>query len=250
MKYCNEATIELRTRIASKDQGDKPVQAIATVILNVYLLMTDDSEGRNTLFNLSRDLMQQCGWNAMSVEEAGACFWMHRNVELLSCLNLKCPVLWHPDEWGFGPDYLSRPLSSRTGDEHLWTQRVIFIVSKILAFVYADIPTHNARLTWRKLKDTLDAWDNQVPTTLRPLGEILAGESTNKDRRLRVSSRFPQIYLPNPVAVLARIYYHTGVILLSQHNPDKGVETSQVMEALRKQNARMICGIVKYSEDR
>jgi hypothetical protein len=84
---------------------------------------------------------------------------------------------------------------------------------------------------------------------MRPMLYLQPGQNT------KTPSNFPQIWLPERNAVFARIFYHTGMIVLSNTHPygfASTVPSSTMLEmgALRQKHAHILCGIVRQVTDR
>ena len=227
--------------------------ALTSLVLNTYEFMGVSMKDRLTLLKRSRSLIQDCEWSSTSEGIGGACFWIYIYIELMNCLSLKCAMAWNPDQWGLDSGFLGRPDGQRGGvTESLWTRRIIYIVSKVVQFLYGQPQVQQKQGDWLELKGMMDDWYHRVPVTLRPLGWIPAGKSVGRKGRYYIQSRFPQLYLPDPLSVLAQIIFHTGMVLLSDQNPDMELRSSikDEMGRLQLRHAHAICGIVKYIEDR
>ncbi|KAL9098623.1 MAG: hypothetical protein Q9187_009625 [Circinaria calcarea] len=200
----------------------------------------------------ARALIKECGWSARSVGIGAACFWLNVGMELLSCLHFNWQVAWEPDDWGVDMD-LSR--ETKAGQEELWTYRIVYITAKIANF-RASIPrftdanpaAQNQRLQnrcdeWNKLKEWCDPWNENIPRTMHPMAYLYPYQTTSK-------SAFPEVWLIKRTTIVARLFYHTAVCLLSQIHPMMSTSEVQEMHDMQLQHSRQICGIVAHVKDR
>ena len=182
-------------------------------------------------------------------------------MEVLSCLacagslggeeadaNLR--VAWEPDEWGIDLDWTQHQhlQSARVNDE-AWTQKILYIVAKIINFRAAGkaegslIDSPMVRQTrvneWHHLKSLLETWQRHSPRSMHPVGYIDPSPT----------SSFPEVWLLKRTAIMARLLFHTGLVLLSQMYPQAS-NREQEMSKLRCENALLICGIVARNKDR
>jgi hypothetical protein len=240
--YYDLATRLLMTGL--KNPSNRELCAITAVVLNVYEVMSVNSVERMNHINGSRTLIIECGWNARSEGVAAACFWLHVGMELLSCLHFKRPVAWDTDEWGHDLNFPQAP-ETRRGMETLWTHRIVYIVTKITNLC-ADTDKQDAKIRyteWLELKSLIDDWERKIPRTMRPMYYLQPGQNTKSP------SNFPQVWLPERTAVLARVFYHTGMILLSNSHPYEASTTPEMRE-MKMRNAHILCGIVRHVTDR
>jgi hypothetical protein len=243
LHFYTQAT-QMLVKELQRSNCDKELCATTAVVLNVYEVMSVSSLERMNHIGGSRTLMKDCGWNARSTGVAAACFWLHVGMELLSCLHFNWAVAWNPDEWGLDLDWPTAP-ETRSGMETLWTHRIVYIVTKITNLRASNQPhDHQTRLSeWLKLKALADDWERKIPRTMRPMVYI-SGQAN------RSSSNFPEVWLPERTAVLARIFYHTGMIWLAKSHPYGSSTAMHEMQELRLHHSHIICGIVRHVTDR
>lgn len=227
--------------------------ATTAVILNVYEVMSQKYKERMTHLAGARDLIRECGWNARSTGVGAACFWLNIGMELLSCLAQNIPVAWDPDQWGTDLSF-DNPASNQY--DEVWTHRMVYILAKICNF-RADpasaelnpasreeqMRRHTRMQQWQNLKDLIDSWDHHAPRTMHPVGYV---EYFNT----KTGSRFPEVWLIKRTAIMARLLYHTGMVLLAQLNPMAPRKQSAEMRQMELDNAITICGIVVHNKDR
>jgi len=148
------------------------------------------------------------------------------------------------------------PVSNQHGNDETWTQRMVYIVAKIVNFrvdhassmEFTRSPREEqikrqARTNeWQHLKGLLDSWNRHVPRPMHPLGYI-------DPYKTRLGSSFPEVWLIRRTAIMARLLYHTGLVLLARTNP-VAARSSREMRELEMENALLICGIVAHNKDR
>ncbi|KAK3062500.1 hypothetical protein LTR53_019334, partial [Teratosphaeriaceae sp. CCFEE 6253] len=78
---------------------------------------------------------------------------------------------------------------------------------------------------------------------MQPMGFLLAQQTTS-------ASVFPEVWLVKRTAVVARLFFHTALLLLAQTHPYHGVGESAEMAELARRHANLICGIVAHVKDR
>ncbi|KAG8527563.1 uncharacterized protein KY384_007716 [Bacidia gigantensis] len=229
------------------------VCATTAVILNVYETMTEKALQRMNHIAGARAMIKECNWNANSVGVGAACFWLNVGMELLSCLHFNWQVAWNPDDWGLDMNFDN---GGEPGREEIWTHRMIWILAKIANFRASmvprpgDVPLDHMRMQnkcdeWNRWKTWIDGWELRAPRTMKPLGHLQNFRTTSK-------SLFPEVWLVKRTAVVARMFYHTGICLLSQTNPVSHTNTqvAQQMHDLELHHAHMLAGIVAHVKDR
>ncbi|KAI9683622.1 MAG: hypothetical protein M1829_004926 [Trizodia sp. TS-e1964] len=229
---------------------DTVICAATAVILNVYEIMSERALQRMNHIAGARALIKECGWNARSSGIGAACFWLNVGMELLSCLHFNWQTAWNPDLWGVDMEF-SRGDSST---EEKWTYRIVYIVAKIANF-RATIPRFQeasprneaARLEaryaeWKKLKELCDSWHECVPRSMHPMAYLYPQQSNP-------SSHFPEVWLIKRTTIVARLFYHTAMVLLPQINPLMSKDSGEMADLLM-QHSRQICGIVSQNKDR
>ncbi|KAL9089424.1 MAG: hypothetical protein Q9165_005745 [Trypethelium subeluteriae] len=230
---------------------DTVICATTAVILNVYEIMSERALQRMNHIAGARALIKECGWNARSTGIGAACFWLNVGMELLSCLHFNWQVAWDPDDWGLDMDFARE---QENGKEEVWTYRMVYIVAKVANF-RASIPRFSEsspreeqiRLQkryeqWNKLKQMMDSWNENIPRTMHPMAYLYPYQTTSK-------SAFPEVWLIKRTTIIARLFYHTAMVLLAQINPVMSLDTEEMGE-MQKQHANLICGIVAHVKDR
>jgi hypothetical protein len=250
LHYYDTATRYLLSSLQDPDR-DTVICATTAVILNVYEIMCERPLQRMNHIAGARALIKECGWNARSTGVGAACFWLNVGMELLSCLHFNWQVAWDPDEWGVDMDFTRE---TESGREEVWTYRMVYIVAKICNF-RATIPRfqesssrdeqirlQNRYNEWRRLKDWCDAWNENIPRTMHPLAYLYPSQTMSQ-------SAFPEIWLIKRTTIVARLFYHTAMVLLAQINPYMPVETEE-MRDMQNRHSTQICGIVAHVKDR
>lgn len=228
--------------------------ATTAVILNVYEVMCESNMQRMNHIAGARALIKECRWDAKTPGVGGACFWLNVGLELLSCLHFNWQLAWDPDTWGIDMNMDLSPPGSFTGDEELWTHRMLYICAKI-ANLRATIPTfqgldrhaHDLRIgqrcqEWNTYKRWCDEWARRAPRSMMPLGYLQPWQTSSK-------SSFPEVWLIKRSAVVGRLFYHTAGTLLSKIHPLES-EFSPEMRNMQQNHAHDICGIVAHVKDR
>ena len=216
--------------------------AISALVLDVYELMSPNKAKPMQDLRDSRALIQKCKWDGRSEGAGGACFWLHRGMELLTCLGIRSPVRWDPDQWNV--EELMADLDAGHGTEYLWTHRIIYIVSKIANFAYRrERPEPGQALKeWEALMHMANDWERKKPKTMLPLGWVEA--------RANADSLFPKIWIPDSAAVLSKTFHLTGQILLAKFHPKVAPDRELEMKDMRLRYARIMCGIARHLKDR
>ncbi|KAF1985073.1 hypothetical protein K402DRAFT_117502 [Aulographum hederae CBS 113979] len=251
LRYYDAATKHLLTALHDPAR-DTVICATTAVILNVYEIMSEKALQRMNHIAGARALIKECGWNAKTEGIGAACFWLNVGMELLSCLHFNWQVAWDPDDWGVDMDFNTNRCS---GQEELWTHRILYIVGKIANF-RASIPRggyhsshrnellrpENRALEWRRMKEMVDLWDERCPHTMHPLARLYPYQTRN--------SAFPEIWLVKRTTIVARLFYHTALVLLAQIHPFSNVMADESLRSMQQDHANQICGIVAHVKDR
>lgn len=246
LHYYDIATRDLLHSLQDPDR-DTILCATTAVILNVYEIMGERALQRMNHIAGARALVKECRWNARSTGVGAACFWLNVGMEILSCLHFNWQVAWDPDEWGIELDFNPE---TESGKEEVWTHRILYVVAKICNF-RASIPRHQevARQTlqdrhmeWQRLKDMTDRWNESIPRTMHPMAYLFPGQTIS-------GSAFPEVWLVKRTSIIARLFYHTSLVLLAQINPMHGPSEPD-MWAMLEQNSKFICGISAHVKDR
>jgi len=190
-----QASSNLLLRQMQNPYRDMVICATTAVVLNVYETMTEKALQRMNHIAGARALIKECGWNATTVGVGAACFWLNVGLEILSCLHFNWQVAWNPDDWGVDMDFHR---GAESGREEIWSHRIIWIVAKVANFRAtmtlrpSDPPQDHMRLParyeeWKRWKDWIDAWENSIPRTMRPLGRLQPYQTKTK-------SVFPEVW--------------------------------------------------------
>jgi hypothetical protein len=246
LHYYDVATRDLLHSLQDPDR-DTILCATTAVILNVYEIMGERALQRMNHIAGARALIKECRWNARSTGIGAACFWLNVGMEILSCLHFNWQVAWDPDEWGIEMDFTPE---TESGKEEVWTHRILYIVARTCNF-RASIPRNAdaARQTlqdrqaeWSRLKDMTDRWNENIPRTMHPMAYLYPGQTIS-------GSAFPEVWLVKRASIVARLFYHTCLVLLAQINPLQGPNEPE-MWAMLEQNSKFICGISAHVKDR
>jgi hypothetical protein len=252
LHYYNTATSYLLNAIQDKNR-DCVMAATTAVILNVYEIMTERALQRMNHIAGARALIKECGWNSRSAGIGAACFWLNISMELLSCLHFNWRVSWSPDEWGLDMDMSNQ--ETGVGKEELWTHRMTYILAKVANFRAAlpligqespqtgQIRRQNRMNEWQQLRGLAETWNRCIPRTMHPMAYLESYQT--RDR-----SSFPEVWLIKRPTIVARLFYHTALLLLSQMHPFAPLATSRDMRDMQQENALVICGIVAHLKDR
>lgn len=191
--YANASSLLLRQM--QNPYRDNVICTVTAVILNAYEIMTERALQRMNHIAGARALIKECGWNATSAGVGAACFWLNIGMELLSCLHFNWQIAWNPDDWGVD---LNFDYGGESGQEEIWTHRILWIVAKIANFRASmtirpgDPPIDSVRMQskhaeWKRWKNWIDSWDLRLPRTMRPLGQLHPFRTTSK-------SLFPEVW--------------------------------------------------------
>jgi hypothetical protein len=237
----------------------REIHAIASTILNVYESYALDKNDRLQGLNRTRELMHRCSWDTEAIMytegPSSACFWFQRRNELLFSSSYGIPWGWDFSNWKSGPETWTTPEPGRHG-ECLWTHKLIFLITNVSNFLYADDETlaledTSSRLAkWESLKYELDEWYAKRPQRLRPMGLVEPGNSVydlRSDAQI-FQSRFPQTYIRDRRGLFTHIACHLGMIMLGRAYPIAHGHP-QAMEIMVN-SAKMLCGTIGQIEDR
>lgn len=247
LQYYESASQHLLEALQNPNR-DSVICATTAVILNVYEIMTEKALPRMNHIAGARALIKECGWSARSTGIGAACFWLNVGLETLSNLHFNWQMSWDPDDWGLDMDLSMETIPGR---EEIWTHRMLYIIAKICNF-RATAPRGQGQSPqvehsrqqkrvqeWLRLKDLLDTWENNSPRTMKPLAYLAPWQTAS-------NSAFPEVWVIKRTSIVARLFYHTAVVLLSQNNP----VSAGTMRELELHHAHMICGIVAHGKDR
>ncbi|EGC47479.1 C6 zinc finger domain-containing protein [Histoplasma capsulatum var. duboisii H88] len=240
----------LLSHYPESQQPDIILCATTAVALNVYEIMCENAMQRMNHIAGARALIKECQWDATSIGIGGACFWLNVAMELLSCLHFNWTMAWDPDTWDINMN-MSPPENNITGNEELWTHRMVYICAKIANFRSTiphfrnpDPTAHDMRLNeriqeWNTYKEWCDEWARCVPRSMMPLGYVQPWQTRSK-------SSFPEVWLIQRTAIVGRLFYHTACCLLAGIHPTE----TENMTAMQQSHAHDICGIVAHVKDR
>lgn len=246
LHYYDVATRDLLHSLQDPDR-DTILCATTAVILNVYEIMGERALQRMNHIAGARALIKECRWNARATGIGAACFWLNVGMEILSCLHFNWQVAWDPDDWGIEMDFTPE---TESGKEEVWTHRILYVVARICNF-RASIPRNpdHARQTlqdrhneWLRLKEMTDKWNENIPRTMHPMAYLYPGQTIS-------GSTFPEVWLIKRASIIARLFYHTSLVLLAQINPIQGPNEPEMWNML-EQNSKFICGISAHVKDR
>jgi len=250
-EYYDLATNLLTTAMADAHRNIVTT-AISSVILNVYEIMSVRPLERMNHIAGARATIKECKWNGTSTGVGAACFWLNVGMEVLSCLHFNWQVAWHPDTWGV--DMELRP-ENEPHREDLWVHRILYIVGKINNF-RSSIPGEGSYSShgpmsvdsrceeYRHLRTLTDSWSAYIPGTMRPLTYLHPYQT-------RENSAFPEIWMANNrICIVARLFYHTAMVLLAQIHPLIRTEDSEDLKQQQRYHSVQICGIAAHSRDR
>lgn len=251
LHYYDTATSYLLKNLQNPNR-DTVICATTAVILNVYEVMSERALQRMNHIAGARALIKECGWNAKATGVGAACFWLNVGLEVLSCLHFNWQVAWDPDDW-----QIDMNLSHEThnGREETWTHRMLYIVAKVCNFRSTmprnfegalreqQIQSQQRYEQWCRIKGMADAWNTGVPRTMQPMAYVNPYHPTAK-------SCFPEVWLIKRTAIVARLFYHTAMLLLSQINPYYDISVPGDMADMQNNHAQMICGIAAHVKDR
>lgn len=246
LHYYDIATRDLLHSLQDPDR-DTILCATTAVILNVYEIMGERALQRMNHIAGARALIKECRWNAKATGIGAACFWLNVGMELLSCLHFNWQVAWDPEDWCIDMDLTPE---TESGREEIWTHRILYIVAKICNF-RASVPRNQEMIRqtlrdrhneWLRLKEMTDRWNENIPRTMHPMAYLYPGQTIS-------GSAFPEVWLIKRASVIARLFYHTSLVLLAQTNPVHA-PTDPEMRAILEQNSKFICGISAHVKDR
>lgn len=251
LHYYDTATRYLLKNLQNPNR-DTVVCATTAVILNVYEIMSERALQRMNHIAGARALIKECGWNARAQGIGSACFWLNVGLEVLSCLHFNWQVAWDPDDWGVDMDF-SREIAN--GREEIWTHRMLYIIAKICNF-RATMPRYqeaNERdeqvrkqqrhQEWTRLKSMCDAWNDGIPRTMQPMAYLYAHQTSS-------NSVFPEIWLIKRTTIVARLFFHTAMLLMAQIHPYWHTTNNPDMSQMQRHHSNTICGIVAHVKDR
>ena len=253
LSYYNSATQMLLKLLQNPDR-DSVLCATTATILNVYEVMSETALQRMNHIAGARALIKECRWNANATGIGGACFWLNVGLEIFSCLHFNWGVAWDPDDWGI--DMAMSP-QSMGGNEEDWTHKILWILAKVTNLksstprfqeqtMHAEQMRINQRhQLWTDFKQFCDRWHACVPPTMHALAYVPTYTPGGK-------SVFPEVWYVKRTTVVARLFYHTAMVLLGSCHPMASMsqQVADEMHELRTYHSRQICGIVAHVKDR
>lgn len=251
LNYYNAAAQMLSDTLTTI-QRDASLCATAALIIEVVEMLVlgpIESGMRIRAVNTARSLITECGWNTRTQGLGGACSWLSIVMELLDCISFQHMIAWDPDTWGVDINFTVQP--SVTGNEELWTQRIIYICAKVSDLRSSLITqglsksTRNAEAQrlqqWSLYNGWCDKWFASVPRSMLPLGQVQPWQRNPQ-------SAFPQVWLIERPAIVAQMLYHVTRILLAGTDPlrqDRLAEQQQEQQ----HHAYNVCGIVSNDKN-
>jgi hypothetical protein len=88
----------------------------------------------------------------------------------------------------------------------------------------------------------VEDWERKKPKTMFPRGSVEA--------KANADSLFPNVWIPDSTAVLAKTFHLTGMILLRKFYPKTAPDRELEMRDMRLSYARTMCGIARHLKDR
>ncbi|KAL4802374.1 hypothetical protein BDV18DRAFT_65675 [Aspergillus unguis] len=232
-------------------QRDTAFCAAAAVIVHVMDFLTlgpietlTHLRGTNHPSYLVRD----CQWTTLTSGLSGACTSLSILLELLDCINPVRMISWDPDTWGIDMNFtVQQP--SITGNEELWTRRMIYICAKSsdlrlveMKIDGASTPTDEAQRAqqWHVYSEWCDRWYAAIPRSMLPLGHVQPWQRNPQ-------SVFPQVWLLGKSAVIAHMLYQITRIMLLETDPLRHERQSVQQE--QEQHAYFVCGIMSNEKN-
>ncbi|KAK4617755.1 Transcription factor [Fulvia fulva] len=251
LHYYDTATRYLLKNLQNPNR-DTVICATTAVILNVYEIMSERALQRMNHIAGARALIKECGWNARAQGIGSACFWLNVGLEVLSCLHFNWQVAWDPDDWQVDLDFHRELMNGR---EEVWTHRMLYIIAKICNFRATmpreTLPTQrdeqiraqHRHEEWTRLKSMCAAWEAGIPRTMHAVAYLQAYQTSSK-------SVFPEVWLVKRSTIVARLFFHTAMLLMAQIHPYYYVSNNPEMADMQHRHSQMICGIVAHVKDR
>ncbi|KAJ5488853.1 hypothetical protein N7539_003743 [Penicillium diatomitis] len=252
-KYYDEATQDLM--IAMHDPNrDSVLCTTAALILSIYEILAPQQTQSTNHIGGSRALIRECGWTARTPGLGSASFWISVGMELLSALHYKWTLSWNPDTWGVDMTMQNNTYQAHVASktEEVWLHRAIYICAKVANFRitaqsfqsingsvnYAN-ELSDVYTEWSHYDSLCQQWHEHSPRTLKPLGHIPPWQTQPK-------SSFPRIWLPNRLATVSQLFYHTACLMLGKAHPLQ----ADYHRTMQQVHAHDICGIVANTKDK
>ncbi|KAJ5782845.1 transcriptional regulator family: Fungal Specific TF [Penicillium paradoxum] len=252
MRYYNEATQDLLNSMHDENR-DSVLCATVALALGFYETMSIQLKNSRNHIAGSRALIRECGWSAKTPGLGGACFRISLSAELLNCLRHNWTLSWDPHTWGINMD-IDYVQGLNGGNQDLWYHRILYTFAKVLNFQASSRSSYefgnedvasNMQLNeqeWMLYNRWCDQWMKSIPRSLAPLGYLQPWQTSSK-------SGFPEVWLNQRSAIVARLFYHATRILLAKSHPFQS-EFDEEMWKMQCSHANEICGLVAHSKDR
>lgn len=260
-RYYHAAVEEMLARLEQGDQ-DQELCAVTSSILNVYCLMCEKPLQRLNDIAAGRALIEKLKWNARTTGVGGACFWLNVGMDILSRLHFNSRLGGSLDKWELNMNFQDKVANQR---EEIWTHRIMYLVAKICNF-RASATGQQQQLSpqreeswlrqryqeWLDLRQWVEQWNECIPRSMHPLSYLEPGLSlSQKTWNQSGRSTFPEVYLLKRITIVARLFYHTAMLLLAQTNPFAAAPGQiEEMHSMQHFHATLICGIVAHTKDR
>ncbi|KAL4985960.1 hypothetical protein BDW68DRAFT_164195 [Aspergillus falconensis] len=250
VRYYDTAALMLSDSIASLHR-DPSLCATAALIIEIAEMLTlgpIESGMRIRAGNSARSLIRECQWTTRTQGLGGTCSWLSILMELLDCITFRQTVVWDPDTWGIDMGFVVEP--SIAGNEGLWTQRIIYICTKVSDFRSSNIKGNGnstryaeaQRLEqWSLYNEWCDKWSDSIPRSMLPLGNVQPWQRNPQ-------SVFPQVWLLERSAIVSQMLYHITRIMLLETNPLQQDHLPELQEE-QQRHAYSVCGIVSNDKN-
>ncbi|KAL4979526.1 hypothetical protein BDW66DRAFT_168608 [Aspergillus desertorum] len=250
VRYYDAAALMLSDSTANlhRDPSLCATAALILEIAEVLILGPIESGMRIRAGNSARCLIRECQWTTRTQGLGGACSWLSILMELLDCIAFRQTVVWDPDSWGVEMGFVAEP--SIAGNEAVWTQRIIYICTKVSDFRSSNIKgignssryAEAQRLEqWSLYTEWCDKWLCSIPRSMLPLGNVQPWQRNPQ-------SVFPQVWLPDRSAIVAQMLYHITRIMLLETDPLHQNHLPKLQEE-QQRHAYSVCGIVSNDKN-
>ncbi|KKK13325.1 hypothetical protein ARAM_001992 [Aspergillus rambellii] len=232
---------------------DSALCATTAVALSVYEIMCFGPVHSRSHIIAATGLINECRWDSTTNGLGGACFWLNTAIELTGCLLFRRKLSSNPDLWGINMN-MAPTMPSITGNEEIWTRRMIYICAKVSNFRLSisepqepDKPNHTSMVgqqlqEWETCKKLCDEWAALAPRSMMPLGHLQAWQTNSK-------SIFPEIWLLKRPSVIAHMFYHVTRLMLARTNPSQP-RIAPEMQHAQQEHAYNVFGGVANVKDR
>ncbi|PTU25368.1 hypothetical protein P175DRAFT_0498486 [Aspergillus ochraceoroseus IBT 24754] len=232
---------------------DSALCATTAVALSVYEIMCFGPVHSRSHIIAATGLINECRWDSTTNGLGGACFWLNTAIELTGCLLFRRKLSSNPDLWSINMN-MAPTMPSITGNEEIWTRRMIYICAKVSNFRLSisepqepDKPNHTSMVgqqlqEWETCKKLCDEWAALAPRSMMPLGHLQAWQTNSK-------SIFPEIWLLKRPSVIAHMFYHVTRLMLARTNPSQP-RIAPEMQHAQQEHAYNVFGGVANVKDR